>query len=113
MENFDAVGRFRTEEKGKPIDVAGSYITRDGETVAFAGAKELTEYLVKSDDAHRAFVTRAFQYFVKQPPAAYGPETLDRLTQQFQESGYNIRELLVEIAVTAAMDPISTEQEST
>lgn len=109
LENFDAVGRFRTEEKEKPIDVTGSYITRNGETVEFSGAKELADYLVTSEDARRAFVNRAFQYFVKQPPAAYGPDTLDRLAQHFEESGYNIRELVVEIAVTAAIQPIVGE----
>ena len=28
LENFDAVGRFRKDEKGKPIDATGTYQTR-------------------------------------------------------------------------------------
>ncbi|MCA9037939.1 MAG: DUF1585 domain-containing protein, partial [Planctomycetaceae bacterium] len=66
----------------------------------------LGQYLANADDTHRAFVNRAFQHFVKQPPAAYGPETLEKLTEKFRQSGYDIRELLVEIAVTAATEPI-------
>ena len=65
--------------------------------------------LAESDDAHRAFVSRAFQHFVKQPVAAYGPEKLDELTEKFKNSGYNIRALLVEIAVIAAMEPHNTK----
>ena len=30
LEHFDAVGRYRKEEKGKPIDATGSYETRSG-----------------------------------------------------------------------------------
>lgn len=102
LENFDAVGRFRQEERGKPINAQGSYVTLADEEVRIVGVQDLATFLASSPDAHRAFVTRAFQHFVKQPPAAFGSETLDQLTQSFIASGYDIRTLLVEIAVVAA-----------
>jgi hypothetical protein len=102
LENFDAVGRFREQEQEKPIDATGTYTTRFDEQVDLNGPATLADFLANSPDAHRAFVARAFQHFVKQPPAAYGAETLDELTEKFVASGYNIRDLLVEIAVTAA-----------
>ncbi len=113
LENFDAVGRFRDMEREQPVDAAGSYTARSGENVNFNGARELARYLAGSPDAHRAFVNRAFQYFVKQPIAAYGPTKLDELTAKFAASGYNVRDLLVEIAVIAATeDPALNEQDS-
>jgi hypothetical protein len=102
LENFDAVGRFQEREKSKPIDSSGKYLDRDGQEVSFSGPRELADYIVKSPDAHRAFVNRAFQYFVKQPAAAFGPATLDELTESFQNHHFNINELIVEIAVVAA-----------
>ncbi|MHC2068101.1 DUF1592 domain-containing protein [Bremerella sp. T1] len=105
LEHFDAVGRFRELEKERPIDSTGSYTTRDGQEVTFQNEQELAQFLANSDDAHRAFVSRAFQHFVKQPVAAYGPNKLDELTEKFKNSGYSIRALLVEIAVIAAMEP--------
>jgi hypothetical protein len=42
---------------------------------------------------------------VKQPAGAFGPLVLDELTAKFVQSGYNIKELLVEIAVVAANIP--------
>jgi len=104
LENFDAVGKFREREGEKTVDSSGSYITRSGEEVTFKDAHQLAQFLAQSDDAHRAFVSRAFQYFVKQPVAAYGTDRLDELTLKFQQSGFNIRNLLVEIAVIAAME---------
>ena len=50
MEHFDAVGRFRKQEKGRPIDAGGTYQTRDGSLVKFAGVRELAEYLTKSQE---------------------------------------------------------------
>ena len=39
---------------------------------------------------------------MKQPIAAYGTEATEQLTTKFQESGFNIRELVVSIAVMVA-----------
>lgn len=102
LENFDAVGRFRDRDDGKSVDTAGRYITRQGESVSFKGSTELAEFLATSDDVHRAFVKRAFQHLVKQPVAAYGTNRLDQLTENFRKDNFNIRNLLVEIAVIAA-----------
>ncbi len=110
LEHFDAVGRYRASEQGQPIDASGTYTSRDDSTVIFASLSDVSEYLVNSPDAARALVNRAFQYFVKQPPAAYGAETLDQLTVNFHDSGYNVRELIVDIAVLAATEPLPQSQ---
>ena len=108
LENFNAVGRFRETERKQPIDASGNYIDRNGGTTTFNGPADLAQYLAGSDEAHRAFVNRAFQHFVKQPVAAYGPETLDDLTEKFRAGNYSLRNLIVEIAVIAATHPSST-----
>lgn len=111
LENFDAVGFYRETEKSKAIDAIGQYTDRKDNSVKFDGVPDLASYLAESDDAHRAFVSRAFQHFVKQPPAAFGPETLDRLVRFFRENDYNIRELLTEIIVLASVsNPSSSDQ---
>ena len=102
MENFDAAGKFRSQERAKSLDPTGKYVDRDGVEVSFSGPRELAEYIVSSHDAHRAFVNRAFQHFVKQPAAAFGPATLDELIDRFQKNNFNISELIVEISVVAA-----------
>ncbi|QDT11845.1 DUF1588 domain-containing protein [Stieleria marina] len=102
LENFDPVGRFRITDNDQPVDASGSYVNRQGETTRFDGPRELAQYLATSSDAHRAFVDSCFEHFVKQPAAAYGADTLDRLTRQFQQDNFNIRQLIINIAVTVA-----------
>ncbi len=109
LENFDAVGRYRSEERGNPIDVSGSYRTRDDEEVRFDGPQDLAAYLADSEDSHRAFVSQVFEFFVKQPAAAFGPDRIERLTESFRENDYSIRDLLVEVAVTAAAATLEEE----
>jgi hypothetical protein len=103
LEHFDAIGRYRTEEKGRTIDATGVYETRAGELRSFSGARELGTILAESDETHNAFVEQFFHYIVKQPIRAYGPQTTAGLKTFFVEHNYHIRSLLVEIATTAAL----------
>lgn len=104
LENYDAVGRYRDKERGKPIVATGNYDPRVGSAANFGGPAELSQYLIASEDSRKAFVSRAFQHFVKQPVAAFGPNKLDELTRKFTESNFNIQQLLVEIAVVASLE---------
>ena len=101
LEHYDAVGRYRAAEGELAINAAGTYTNRAGENVQLAGVAELADYLATSEDAQQAFVSRAFQHFVKQPPAAFGADTLDILTEKFRASDYDIKNLIAEIAVIA------------
>jgi hypothetical protein len=112
LENFDAVGRYRQKDGTKSIDASGHYLTREDQEIQFSNARELADYAAGSRDAQAAFVSRIFQYFTKQPIAAYGVERLEQLTDQFRESGCNIRQLLIEIAVIAAQGPITSETQA-
>ncbi len=102
LEQFDAVGRFRDQEKGKPIDATGTYQTRSGKVVQVNGARELAKFLASSDEAHAAFVEQMFHALVQQPVRAYGATTQAELQRKFTDSGYNMRKLAVEILTTAA-----------
>ena len=102
LENFDAVGRFREIEKEKPINAQGSYWTLGGEDVKFNGARELGEFLARSEEAHEAFVEHLFHYLVKQPILAHGLNRPDLLREAFAKDTYDIRKLLIQEAAAAA-----------
>ena len=105
LENFDAVGKFRELEKGKPVDVRGSYLTRTGEKRDFTDVRDLASFLASSEETHTAFVEQLFHYMVKQPIRAYGEQQSPELRQTFQSSNFNIRKLTAEIAAAAALPP--------
>lgn len=99
LENFDAVGRYRDQEKGRPIDARGAFETRTGEHVKFGGVRDLAAFLAGSEDAQDAFIERLFHCLVKQPIRAFGPRALGDLRQFFAKHNYNIRKLIVEMMV--------------
>ncbi|MBX6311539.1 MAG: DUF1592 domain-containing protein [Isosphaeraceae bacterium] len=109
LEHFDAVGRYRDEEKGRPIDASGTYQTRQGEVVTFSGARDLAAFLAGSEETHDAFVEQLFHYLVKQPIRAFGPRTLEDLRESFARHDFNIRQLLEEIMAVSALTPRDME----
>jgi hypothetical protein len=102
LEQFDAVGRFRTSEHDRPIDSASEYVTDDGETIRLTGAHDVAQFAIGSEQARNAFIEQMFHHVVKQPLLAYGADTLNRLQKSFVASDFNMQKLLVEIATTSA-----------
>jgi cytochrome c553 len=105
LERYDAIGRFRVKEQGKPIDTTGTYETRDGKSHKFSGVRALAEFLAGSDEVHEAFVAQFFHHLVKQPIRAYGTDKLNELHRYFDANACNIRKLIVEIVAQAAAPP--------
>jgi hypothetical protein len=102
LEHYDAIGRYRAQEQGKQIDASGRYLTREGQTVQFAGVRDLAEFLAHSEETHTAFVQQLFHYLIKQPVQAYGPDRLTELTKSFRENEFNIRQLVATIVASSA-----------
>ncbi len=103
LEGLDAVGRYRTEDNGRPIDSTGSFEQESGETLTFAGPPELAVFLAGSEAAHRAFVLGLFHHLVQQPVLAYGLDVPERLRRAFAADRFNVRKLVARIAVSGAL----------
>jgi len=103
LEHFDAIGRYREKEVQKSIDVSAELISATGESVKFNGARDLAEHIATDRHAHAAFVDQLFHQAVKQPINAYGENIREELTTQFEKSGYNIQQLLIEIMKVATL----------
>ncbi len=103
LESFDAVGRYRKDENGKPVDASGGYRTRSGDLVKFAGVRDLATFLANSEETHSAFVEQLFHGLIKQPIRAFGSQTRSELKQKFIENNFNIRKLVIDIVATAAL----------
>jgi len=103
LENYDAIGRWRTKEDDKPIDPVTDFATDEGQTIRLTGARDLVKFAAENPNGHRAFIHQLFHHTVKQDVGVYGPDTLEALRQSFTTSGFHIRKLLAEIATIGAM----------
>lgn len=111
LENYDLIGRYRLEEKSKPVESTGTYRDRLGKLVNFNGSRELATFLVDSPEVQTAFVMQLFQHLAKQPPAAFGPEVLPQLRQRFVENEFSVRKLIIDIVSVSALRGVELQNE--
>ena len=108
FERFDAVGRVRATDNKKPVDPVSEYVAADGSVLKLTGARDVGVHAAESQAGQAGFVRNLFHSLVKQPPAAYSPELVGRLTDKFRADGFHVRNLAVEVAVVAALRPTVT-----
>jgi mono/diheme cytochrome c family protein len=104
LENFDAIGRWRTKDNNKPVNAVGEFADDEGRAVRLTGPRDIVNYVADNPAGHRAFIRQLFNHFVKQAPPAYGSQTLDGLQHSFAATNCSVQKLLVEIAMVAVLD---------
>jgi len=95
FERYDGIGRYRTTDVGKTLDVSGVLDHAQPEGAPFADAVELMRVLARSPDVARCFVATAFRYAHGRAPETFDRCALDRLAQRFGGSGGNVIDLAV------------------
>jgi hypothetical protein len=62
FEHYDAVGRWREDEQGKPIDSTGAVVATLDVDGDYAGGADLAAALAGSEQVHRCVATQVFRY---------------------------------------------------
>ncbi len=102
LEHFDAIGRWRAKEQNRPINARSDFVTEEGKTIQLKGPRDIAEYAANAPAAHEAFIRQLFHHLVQQPVPAFGIQTMDELHDAFEQSQFNVRQLMMDIAITAA-----------
>lgn len=61
FENYDAIGKYRTTDKGKTVDAAATY-TLDGSTHSFTNGVELSHLLAEAKQTHTCYTQNLLSY---------------------------------------------------
>ena len=92
LENFDAIGKYRTTDQGQPIDVSG-----DLSGTKFSGPIELGQILAAQPETADCLVQNLYRYGTGHVEAATEKPVLDTLKQTFRAGGYHMRDLMRDI----------------
>ncbi|MDX2054371.1 MAG: DUF1592 domain-containing protein [Polyangiaceae bacterium] len=101
FEHFDAVGRYRDQDSGVPVDAKGALTGTDVDA-PFDGISELAKLAAQSDLVGSCAVTQWFRYGYGRQDSAADVCTLNQLNTAFKSSGYKIPELLVALTQSDA-----------
>ncbi len=98
LENFDAIGGYRTTESGQPIDASSTL----DELGTFAGARELGALLRGNRRTTECLVHNLFRAATGHVETLGESAPLNEVHARFAGSGFRLQELLVEIAASDA-----------
>jgi len=98
LESYDLLGRWRTEESGKPIDAKGEL--PDG--TKFDGPQELKQVLLaRKDEFVRHLTTKMLGYALGRGLTIEDQCTVDEIVKKVQEGEYRSHVLIAEIVCSA------------
>jgi hypothetical protein len=102
LEHYDAFGRFRALEAGKPVDASGKIVGTTDIDGDFIGAVELAQKLAGSRQVRACYVRQWFRYSLGRHETEDDACTLRALESHFEESGRDVRALLLALPTTDA-----------
>jgi hypothetical protein len=98
LEMMDAIGSYRVEEAGLPVNSAGNLTGTDVDG-PFAGPAELAERLMQSRDVRACFVTQLFRFMEGRDERREDACELRPLQQFFADPARTFAELSVEMVL--------------
>ncbi len=104
FENYDQLGRYRTEENGLPVDASGEMLDTGESSVdgPFTGVKELSDRLATSQRVERCLATNWYRYAMGRVETDADGCSLKDVQAKFATSGGQFKELLVALTLTDA-----------
>lgn len=100
FENFDGLGRFRTEDNGKAVDASGTYPFTEGDKT-FSGHVELMNTLVDSEQAHQCYAKNMMQFVLGRELKAEDMPEIESLGTLSQTRA-SVKELIVALVKSPA-----------
>ncbi|MDF1738684.1 MAG: DUF1592 domain-containing protein [Verrucomicrobiales bacterium] len=99
LENYNPMGLWVDEYKGKPIDAGGTLMTGE----SFKNAKELSKVLAtsRSADFHRAVTEKLMTYGIGRGIEYFDAPTIDLIVSKAESRGATLKEILLGIVESA------------
>lgn len=103
FENFDAMGQFRTEDNGQPIDTAAAYGFNDG-LQAFDDAPGLISLMAENQQTHGCYSRNLAEFVLARDVAG----TEEALVAGAQGASFTNDASIKELILTMIQDPLFT-----
>ncbi len=102
LENYDAIGRYRDTDAGKPVDASGKTTLTKNSNTTFKNGVELLNFLSESKDVHDCFVRQAFRYTFGRGETTEEEPLIQQAYQKFVASDYDINEAFLSLYTSDA-----------
>ncbi|MCA9608245.1 MAG: DUF1592 domain-containing protein [Myxococcales bacterium] len=100
FEHYDALGRWRDADDGRPIDATGEVFATEDADGPFDGIPDLAAQLAGSQQVRECVARQAYRYAMQRTETSRDACSVAQVQEDFRTSGYDLRELFVAIVRT-------------
>ena len=104
FETFDAIGRYRTTDRGLSIDPSGEF-----EGIDVADPRQLGEVMSSSGAVAECLVRKVYSYSVGHEERDVDAVVIAALQDSFEASGYRLKALLLDIVTSEAFASVAPQ----
>jgi hypothetical protein len=97
LEHYDAIGRWRGEDNGFPVDSADTYVFEDGRMIMFQDGVDLSAQLAEAPEVHACYAGQLLEFVAGRELDGADQPLLDRLTEMSRAERRPVKELVVTI----------------
>jgi Protein of unknown function (DUF1592)/Protein of unknown function (DUF1588)/Protein of unknown function (DUF1595)/Protein of unknown function (DUF1587)/Protein of unknown function (DUF1585) len=108
LENFDAVGRFRTSENGEPIDASG-VLAGTEQRAPFSNGVELSHAIAGAPEAQLCYAKNWFRYTFGRQETDADSCDLSRIAEKLASDQYTALDVLTDLTRTQAFSVRTAE----
>ena len=102
FEHYDALGQYRDEENGEPIDSSGAIVGTVSSDGPVADAVELAFRLAESSEVQSCFVRHAYRFALGRRETEAEACALEDAARSFHDAELDVRQLLLALATSPA-----------
>jgi hypothetical protein len=104
LENFDAIGKYRTTDHGLPIDPTGDF-----DEAPVADARDLGVVVSQSPLVTGCLVRKYYSYAMGYPERPADGSVVNAVAASFQASGFKLRDLVLAVVTQDAFSSVAPQ----
>ncbi len=97
LEHYDALGQYRADEGGQPVNASDVYVFESGQEIAFENGLELSEKLASSAEVHACYIQQLLEYLLGRDLLPADMELVASWAQESVTDGLSIREIILRV----------------
>jgi hypothetical protein len=102
FEHYDAIGRFRDSDGGKPVDAKGEIVGTQALNGSFDGVRELADRLATSGEVRDCLARQYFRFVLARYEGSADACSVERVLTSFRDSDANLNTLPAAVVATDA-----------
>ena len=100
FENYDALGAYRTQDNGQPVNAADHYAFPDGREITYTNAIDLSKQLAVSPEVHACYAQQLLEFMLGRDLQQVDKVIVSGLAKESLEDKLSIKEMVLSVVTS-------------